>query len=269
MQHGQIFELKSTGPDGQPQWAYAAERGRQHLGRGTACTMGPCLVPLLKSPRHPAGRPRILAPPDKPSPSSPQVPAGAARAVLGDASGCKDRHAVGRGGGDVQVLAVRAGGNSDGVLGRLAVLQAPQCRSPRRSQQCPASRTARRAPTRSAPTAAARSAPPRPASGLAHVHQSLLVSRRRAGSRRRRRREPTLADTAPRASSSTGPYIPSVSSIGRPPTCARGTRVTGRSRSCSRRPAGGPRGRARARRGGRGSRRGSPGRAPCRPRDRS
>lgn len=43
MQHGQIFELKATGPDGQPLWAYRYRldgRGSRRIQRGGCMGQG-------------------------------------------------------------------------------------------------------------------------------------------------------------------------------------------------------------------------------------
>ena len=77
----------------------------------------------------------------------------------------------------------------------------------------------------------------------------LMRGRLSAGGWRRRSR--SFAHATPTPTTSAGPKDPIVSSMGMPPTCARGTSIIGRSRSCSRRPGGGPRARAPGRRGAR------------------
>jgi hypothetical protein len=88
------------------------------------------------------------------------------------------------------------------------------------------------------------------------------LARERTGRRRARR----FAHATPKPTRTAGPRDPTVSSMGRPPMCAKGALIIGRSRLCSRRLGGAPRGLARDRRVGRGSRRRSRGRPPSRPR---
>jgi hypothetical protein len=90
-----------------------------------------------------------------------------------------------------------------------------------------------------------------------------------APARTRRSRARSRAHVTPNATRTAGPRDPKVSSMGRPATCAKGTLITGRSPSCSRRPGGAPRGLARDRRVGRAGRRRSRGRPPSRPRSSS
>ena len=134
-------------------------------------------------------------------------------------------------------------------------------RRARASSGCWCSRPSARARRRTAPEVLLA----RPLGAPPLVRDACALARERSV----RRRAPSFAHVTPSPTTSAGPNDPSVSSMGMPPTCAKGRLITGRSPSCSRRPGGGPRGPARGRRVGHGGRRRSRGRSPCRPRARS